>query len=62
MNWKIYSYNKGETLTKEKNLFTPLIQIIGDFDIHEFRGKKREIKPYFNENLKLNGWEDKVVI
>ncbi|MHA1223618.1 MAG: BglII/BstYI family type II restriction endonuclease, partial [Candidatus Heimdallarchaeaceae archaeon] len=38
------------------------IQIIGDFDIHEFRGKKREIKPYFNENLKLNGWEDKVVI
>ena len=62
MNWITYSFNNGGKLAKEKNLFTPLVQIIGSFDIHDFGGKKREIKPYFDENLKLNGWNYKIEI
>ena len=62
MNWRIFSYNNSEDLTKNKNLFIPLIQIIGSFDIHKFKGKKRNIKPYFDENLKLNGWKCKIEI
>jgi len=36
MNWKIYSYNKGETLTKEKNLkriFSPLLSKLLEISI-----------------------------
>jgi len=58
MDLKVYSYNNGEGLAKENNLYPEIIKIINEFDIHEFNGKKRKIRSFFDKKLKEKRWKN----